>query len=69
MLLRRVIAHVRRQEWTAVFLDFLVIVVGIFVALQVQNWNETRKERIQEHTLLTRLHAETRTLLALTSDE
>jgi hypothetical protein len=69
MILRRVIVHVRKQEWTAVFLDFLIIVVGIFVALQVQNWNETRKERIQEHTLLTRLHAETRALLAVTSDE
>ncbi|MFN2373105.1 MAG: DUF6090 family protein [Cyclonatronaceae bacterium] len=49
--------------------EILLVVVGILIALQVNNWNEVRKERIQEHILLTRLHAETRTLVALTSDE
>lgn len=69
MIIRRVFEHVRKQQWAAVFIDFVVVVVGIFVALQVDNWNESRKERIQEHALLTRLHAETRTLLATTSAE
>ncbi|MEQ8935430.1 MAG: hypothetical protein RIE56_06535 [Amphiplicatus sp.] len=42
MILRRVIAHFRKQEWTAIALDFLIVVVGVFVGLQVSNWNETR---------------------------
>jgi len=36
MILRRVIAHVKAQNWTAVALDFLIVVVG----LRVSNWNE-----------------------------
>ncbi|MEX0644258.1 MAG: hypothetical protein WD076_03050 [Parvularculaceae bacterium] len=39
MSLRRVIAHFRKQEWTAIALDFLIVVVGVFVGLQVTNWN------------------------------
>ena len=43
MILRRVIEHVKKQEWTAIFLDFLIVVVGVFVGLQVSNWNEARQ--------------------------
>jgi len=42
MILRRVIKHFRQQEWTAIFLDFLIVVVGVFVGLQVSNWNDAR---------------------------
>ena len=42
MILRRVIAHFKKQEWTAIALDFLIVVVGVFVGLQVNNWNEAR---------------------------
>ncbi len=45
MILRRVIKHVRNQEWTAVFLDFLIVVMGIFVGLQVTSWSASRAER------------------------
>jgi hypothetical protein len=56
MLLRRVIAHFRKQEWTAIFLDFLIVVAGVFVGLQVNNWNAARKDRADEALFLTRLH-------------
>jgi hypothetical protein len=56
MILRSVIKHVRNQEWTAVFLDFLIVVVGVFVGLQVANWNAERLERTQERDYLIRLH-------------
>ena len=40
MILRRVIAHVRRQEWIAIAIDFVIVVVGVFVGIQVSNWNQ-----------------------------
>jgi hypothetical protein len=43
MLLRRVIAHFRKQEWTAIAIDFLIVVIGVFVGLQVNNWNAARE--------------------------
>ncbi|MDZ7629067.1 MAG: hypothetical protein U5J99_11775 [Parvularculaceae bacterium] len=43
MILRRVIAHFRKQEWTAIAIDFVIVVVGVFVGIQVANWNEARQ--------------------------
>jgi hypothetical protein len=40
VILRRVIEHVRTRDWTAVALDFVIVVVGVFVRLQVNNWKE-----------------------------
>lgn len=69
MILRRVIVHFRKQEWTAIALDFLIVVIGVFVGIQVSNWNESRKDRRVEHAFLQRLHVETWELLAVTREE
>ncbi len=42
MLLRRVIDHVKAQNWTAIALDFVIVVVGVFIGIQVSNWNAGR---------------------------
>lgn len=58
MILRRVISHVRDQEWTAIFLDFVIVVVGVFIGIQLGNWNTAQSERDREHALLGELHSE-----------
>ncbi len=58
MILRRVIAHFHKQEWTAIFLDFLIVVAGILIAFQITNWNETRQDRQREALILDRLQAD-----------
>ena len=55
MLLRRMIEHVRTQNWTAVFLDFFIVVVGVFIGIQVANWNSERQNREEEKILIERL--------------
>lgn len=45
MILRRVISHFRDQEWTAIAIDFAIVVLGVFVATQVSNWNDNRETR------------------------
>jgi hypothetical protein len=42
MLLRRIIEHVKVQNWTAIVIDFVIVVVGVFIGIQVSNWNEGR---------------------------
>jgi len=42
LILRSVIRHVRDQNWFAVGLDFLIVVVGVFIGIQVSNWNDQR---------------------------
>jgi hypothetical protein len=55
MLLRRITEHIRTQNWFAVGLDFLIVVCGVFIGIQVANWNETRKERAAEQRYLVEL--------------
>ncbi|WP_068547558.1 hypothetical protein [Thalassotalea crassostreae] len=58
MILRRFMKHVSEQNWFAVGLDVLVVVTGIFLGMQVTNWNEERKERSQEVFLLKQLETD-----------
>lgn len=45
MILSRIAEHLRQQNWTAVALEFLIVVVGVFVGLQVSNWNADRADQ------------------------
>lgn len=69
LILRRVTEHVKTQNWTAVAIDFVIVVIGVFVGLQVQDWSNYRKERREELVLLGRLHVETQALLGAHSQE
>lgn len=52
MLLRSVSQHVKDQNWFAVWVDFVIVVVGVFIGIQVANWNEVQNERIEAHRTL-----------------
>lgn len=58
MLIRRFTEHLRDQNWFAVALDFLVVVVGIFVGLQVSDWNQARLDRLEADYHLSFLRSE-----------
>ena len=58
MLLRRVIEHVRKQEWTAIAIDFVIVVVGVFVGIQAANWNEARANEARARGYLERIRAD-----------
>lgn len=55
MLLRRITKHVKDQNWFAVGLDFVIVVVGILIAFQITNWSEARQDRVDERVVLERL--------------
>ena len=58
MLLRKVIKHVREQSWIAIAIDFGIVVLGVFVGIQVSNWNESRIEAQRAHGYLLRIQAD-----------
>ena len=58
MRLRRIGAHLKEQNWTAVLLDFVIVVLGVFVGLQVNDWNETRHDEIRGREYLERIHSD-----------
>lgn len=62
MLLRRMMGHVKHQNWLAVFLDFVIVVAGILIAFQITQWNENRRERERETYVLERLTEDVRSI-------
>ncbi len=58
MLLRRITKHVKDQNWLAVGIDFAIVVIGVFIGIQVANWNDARSDHNQETELLIELKNE-----------
>jgi hypothetical protein len=53
--LRRFAEHLRQQHWTAAVIELVIVVLGVFIGLQVSNWNEARRDRALAHQYLERL--------------
>lgn len=52
MLLRRITQHFNEQNWTAIGIDLVIVVVGVFIGIQVANWNEERESQIAERAFI-----------------
>lgn len=48
MILRRLSTSLKEQNWMAIGIEFVLLVVGVFLGIQVANWNMERNERIAE---------------------
>jgi hypothetical protein len=42
MLIRRIREHVAAHDWFAVAVDLAIVIAGVFLGLQVSNWNQAR---------------------------
>ena len=62
MLLRRMISHVKQQNWFAVLLDFVIVVLGIYIGMQLTEWNDARINKRFEQQLVLQLNDEMTTL-------
>ena len=58
MLFRRLTENLRAQSWTAVWLDLVIVILGIFLGLQVSQWYEGRQEIALEASIIDRLRVE-----------
>lgn len=58
MLLRRYLEHVREQNWFAVAIDFLIVVFGVYIGLQTQEWSAQRDVDALEAQYMTELKEE-----------
>jgi hypothetical protein len=55
MIFRRLAQHLREQNWTAISIEFVLLVLGVFLGIQVANWNERRTEDVKAQAYLTRI--------------
>jgi len=60
MILRRLTTNLRAQNWTAIGIEFLIVVVGVFIGTQVANWNQARLEKQATQRMLLQLVPELR---------
>jgi hypothetical protein len=60
MILARLAKSLRRQDWTTLAVEFVLVVAGVFVALQVDNWNQQRVAERKFRSELALLQAELR---------
>jgi len=58
MILSHLAGTIRGQNWSTVLIELAVVVVGIFLGLQIDDWNERRKENSLELGYIERLEAE-----------
>ena len=69
MILRRLNQHVRDQNWIAVGLDFLIVILGVFIGIQLGNWNTNRLETARAEANMGRLQEEAEHVVAYWQDQ
>ena len=58
MVIRRIRVHVAHHNWFAVAIDLIIVVVGVFLGTQANNWNQGRIDRARGHAYRERLAAD-----------
>ena len=58
MILRRFTQHIKEQNWFAVGLDVIVVIVGIFMGMQVTEWNDERQHSVMMTEYLNNMRLE-----------
>src|SRR5688500_6217143 len=64
MILRRFARSLKQQDWTAITIEFVLLVLGVFLGLQVANWNEARADRRVADAYLADIAADIRSDIA-----
>jgi hypothetical protein len=52
MTIRRILQHFEAKDWLAVSIELVVVVFGVFIGIQVANWNEARLEAARKHQIV-----------------
>ncbi len=58
MILRRLAQSIKQQNWTAIVIEFILLVSGVFLGIQVSNWNADRVDKIRANANLQRIGAD-----------
>ena len=52
MIFHSIVEALRKQNWTAIGIELLIVVIGVFVGTQVANWNQARLETAETKRML-----------------
>ena len=48
MILRRIAHHLQQQQWSAVLIELVILILGVFLGFQVTDWANERANRAAE---------------------
>ncbi len=69
MILRNLMKASRELNWFTAVLEVLIVVIGIFIGLQVDAWNQARKDRATAASYMDRLYEDTGFNIAQVKDK
>ncbi|WP_417467568.1 hypothetical protein [Maricaulis sp.] len=69
MILSRIIHQLETQNWTAVALEFLLVLSSVVLGFQFTAWNEARQDRQEARLLIARISTELDQSLQLIENE
>lgn len=55
MVLRRIIESLQTRNFSIFAVELVIVVVGVFIGIQVSNWNDARIDRNRAHAYLERI--------------
>jgi hypothetical protein len=58
MILNSIAESLKKRDWSTLLLELLVVVLGIYIGLQVDDWNNSRKEQLEVDTYLARIQGD-----------
>ncbi len=58
MILSRAIGRMKSQDWTAVLIELVILILGVFIGLQAQDWASARAEQQRADVLLQQLRGD-----------
>lgn len=56
MILNRIASAIKRQDWFVVVIEILIVVIGIYIGLQVDDWQKERQDRATEQVYLREIY-------------
>ena len=63
MIFKRAAARLRAQDWAAIAIELAIVIIGVFIGMQVSNWNQNRLEKRETQQILARLKPELENVL------
>ena len=60
MIFRRFLQRFRQQQWGAIATELAIVVIGVFIGIQVSNWNEDRATARRADVFTERLRSDLR---------
>jgi hypothetical protein len=55
MIIRRIADALRQQDWRSIVVETLIVLFGVFLGLQADNWNTTRMDHERARSYLERI--------------